>query len=76
MASARRITAPSSMCPLGNYVRLSEVMSDKDLDNLLLGSSQKGRSADNRKGGKEKAKAKVRSSQMPCPRKRVMANST
>lgn len=64
------------MCPLGNYVRLSEAMQDKDLGNPLLGSSQKGLSADSLKGGKEKAKAKVRPSQMPCPRTRMMANST
>ena len=64
------------MCPLGNYVRLSEAMQDKDLGNLLLGRSQNDLSADSLKGGKEKARAKVRPSQMPCPRKRVMANST
>jgi hypothetical protein len=76
LASARKTTAQSSTYPLGNCVRLSEVMQDKDVDNLLLGSSQKGLSADSLKGGKEKAKAKVRPSQMSCPRKRVMANST
>ena len=64
------------MYPLGNCVRLSEVMPDRDLGKLLLGSSQRGLSVDNHKGGKEKAKAKVRVSRMPCPRKRVKSKST